>query len=36
LAFGGPDMKTLFFTAHTSVYSMRVKVPGLAAHPYKR
>jgi len=28
LAFGGPDMKTLFFTAHTSVYSMRVKVAG--------
>jgi hypothetical protein len=22
-------MKTLFFTAHTSVYSMRVKVAGL-------
>jgi gluconolactonase len=28
LCFGGPDMKTLFFTAHTSVYSLRVKVPG--------
>jgi gluconolactonase len=36
LAFGGPDMKTLFFTAHTSVYSMRVKVPGLPGHPWKR
>ena len=28
LCFGGPDMKTLFFTARTSVYSLRVKVPG--------
>jgi len=33
LAFGGPGMKTLFFTAHTSVYSMRVKVAGLPGHP---
>ena len=29
-------MKTLFFTAHTSVYSLRVKVPGLPAHPFRR
>jgi gluconolactonase len=36
LAFGGPDMKTLFFTAHTSVYSMRVKVTGLPGHPFKK
>jgi gluconolactonase len=36
LAFGGPDMKTLFFTAHTSVYTMRVKVPGLPGHPFRR
>jgi gluconolactonase len=36
LAFGGPDMKTLFFTAHSSVYSMRVKAPGLPGHPYKK
>ena len=36
LAFGGPDMKTLFFTAHTSVYSMRVKVAGLSGHPFKK
>lgn len=36
LAFGGPDMKTLFFTAHTSVYSMRVKVAGLWGHPFKK
>jgi gluconolactonase len=32
LAFGGPDLRTLFFTARTSVYAMRVKVPGLP-HP---
>jgi gluconolactonase len=36
LCFGGPDMKTIFFTAHTSVYSLRVKVPGLPGHPYRR
>jgi sugar lactone lactonase YvrE len=36
LAFGGPNMKTLFFTAHTSVYSMRVKVAGLPGHPFKK
>ena len=28
LAFGGPDLRTLFFTARTSVYTMRVKAPG--------
>jgi gluconolactonase len=33
LAFGGPDRKTLFFTARTSVYATRVKVPGLP-HPW--
>ena len=33
MAFGGPDLRVLFFTARTSVYSMRVKVPG-AAHPW--
>ena len=27
-AFGGPDMKTLFCCAHTSVYTLKVKVPG--------
>ena len=32
LAFGGPDLKTLFLTARTSVYSVRVRTPGLA-HP---
>ena len=36
LCFGGPDLKTLFFTAHTSVYSLRVKVPGLPGHWYRR
>src|SRR5262245_41509017 len=35
LAFGGPDLKTLFFTARTSVYSLRVKVPG-QPHPWYR
>ena len=33
LAFGGPDRRTLFFTARTSLYATRVKVPGLP-HPY--
>jgi gluconolactonase len=32
LAFGGPDRRTLFFTARTSVYSLRVKIPG-QPHP---
>jgi gluconolactonase len=32
IAFGGPDLRTLFFTARTSVYSMRARTPGLA-HP---
>lgn len=36
LAFGGPDMKTIFFTAHTSVYTLRSKVPGLPGHPFKK
>ncbi len=30
-AFGGPDLKTLLCCAHTSVYTLRVKVPG---HPH--
>jgi gluconolactonase len=33
LAFGGPDLRTLFFTARTSVYTMRLKVPG-QPHPW--
>jgi len=35
LAFGGPDLRMLFFTARTSVYSLRVKVPG-QPHPWYR
>ena len=35
LCFGGPDGKTIFFTAHTSVYTMRAKVPGLPGHPFR-
>jgi gluconolactonase len=27
-AWGGPDYQTMFFTARTSVYSMRMKTPG--------
>lgn len=27
-AWGGPDQRTLFFTARTSIYSMRMKTPG--------
>jgi gluconolactonase len=27
-AFGGPDLRTLLCCAHTSVYALRVKVPG--------
>ena len=32
-AFGGPDLRTLFLTARTSVYTVRVKVPG-RPHPW--
>jgi gluconolactonase len=35
LAFGGPDLRTLFLTARTSVYTLRVKVPG-QPHPWYR
>ncbi|HKZ07430.1 MAG TPA: SMP-30/gluconolactonase/LRE family protein [Methylomirabilota bacterium] len=35
LAFGGPDLRTLFFTARTSVYGLRVTVPG-QPHPWYR
>lgn len=28
IAFGGSDMKTLFVTARTSLYSVKVKIPG--------
>ena len=33
IAFGGDDLRTLLFTASTSVYTMRVKTPGLP-HPW--
>jgi gluconolactonase len=33
IAFGGPDLRTLLLTASTSVYTLRVKVPGLP-HPW--
>jgi gluconolactonase len=35
ICFGGPDMRTLFFTARTSIYAMQVKVPGLPGHPFR-
>ena len=35
LAFGGPDLRTLFLTARTSVYTLRVQVPG-RPHPWYR
>jgi gluconolactonase len=34
-AFGGADLRTLFCCAHTSVYTLRVKVPG-NPHPWFR
>jgi gluconolactonase len=34
-AFGGPDLRTLFCCAYTSVYTLRVKVPG-QPHPWYR
>jgi gluconolactonase len=34
-AFGGADLRTLFCCAHTSVYTLRVKVPG-QPHPWHR
>ena len=33
IAFGGADLRTLLFTASTSVYTLRVKTPGLP-HPW--
>lgn len=32
-AFGGPDLRTLLCCAHTSIYALRVKVPG-NPHPW--
>lgn len=34
VAFGGDDLRTLLLTASTSVYTARVKTPGLA-HPWR-
>jgi gluconolactonase len=34
-AFGGPDLRTLFCCAHTSLFTLRVRVPG-APHPWYR
>ena len=31
VTFGGPDMRTLFITAGDSLYSIRVKTPGIGA-----
>ena len=36
LAFGGPDLRTLFFTAKTSIYTLRLKVPGQPPPWYRR
>jgi gluconolactonase len=35
LAFGGPDLRTLFLTARTSIYALRVTTPG-QPHPWYR
>ncbi|HEX5455593.1 MAG TPA: SMP-30/gluconolactonase/LRE family protein [Stellaceae bacterium] len=35
LCFGGPDMKTLFFTGRTSIYTLRARTPGLPGHPFR-
>ena len=35
VAFGGPDLRTLFLTASTSVYTLRVKTPGMPLPWYK-
>ena len=35
LAFGGPDLRTLFLTARTSVYTLRATTPG-QPHPWYR
>jgi sugar lactone lactonase YvrE len=31
-AWGGPDNRTMFFTARTSVYTLQMKTPGTAIH----
>jgi gluconolactonase len=35
VAFGGPDLRTLFLTARTSVYTLRMTTPG-QPHPWYR
>jgi gluconolactonase len=35
ICFGGPDLRTLFLTARTSVYTLRTSVPG-QPHPWYR
>jgi gluconolactonase len=35
VVFGGPDLRTLFLTARTSIYTLRVKVAG-QPHPWSR
>jgi gluconolactonase len=35
LVFGGPDLKTMFFTARTSIYTLRSKTAG-HPHPWYR
>lgn len=35
LCFGGPDLRTIFFTARTSVYTLQAKTPG-QPHPWYR
>ena len=32
-AFGGNDMKTMYFTARSSVYRMRLNMPGIPVYP---
>ena len=36
ICFGGPDLRTLFLTARTSVYTLRVHVPGIPQPWYRR
>ena len=35
-AFGGADQRTLFVCAHDSLYSLRVKVPGVCPPAFGR
>ena len=32
-AWGGKDLRTMFFTARTSVYRMRLNIPGISVYP---